>query len=261
VLRRLYEAMKTDHATRTDMLAVPPPYRSTLVCVGGSSEQIHVTAEALRARHARRVLVVCVFGGRDYFALRALGFDVDGLDLAQPHDFPPIHVGNVEDAATLPAGPYDAIVLAEVIEHLRDDARALVNLRSRLRPDGLLVLTVPFLHDAPETHLRVHTPKSIRRLLAVAGFRIVATIYRPGPFVLRRPINLALHALSALAFLTTRRTLYAVLLPPLWRLYTRLGRHERLHRRSRAFGATILATPSDVDDHIARNRRDFLGQH
>ena len=125
--RALYEQMKEEHAKRIGLLAIPERYRSHLVCVGGASEQAWLIMQLCQRHQAKRILVVGVFGGRDFWFLQANGYDVDGFDIVQPSDFPPI-VGNVEEAHTLPRGPYDAVILAEVLEHLRDDATDLRNL-------------------------------------------------------------------------------------------------------------------------------------
>lgn len=259
-VHRFYEELKETHAARVGLLGIPPEARSHLVCIGGASEQADLIRQILRAHNAKRVLVVGVFGGRDFWYLREHGYAVDGFDLVQPAGFPPIYVGNVEDEAALPKDKYDAIILAEVLEHLRDDARALRNLRALLRIRGVLILTVPFLDDRPEFHLRMYSPRTIRRLLTACGFDIQACYYRPGPFplILRRPLNYLLHASNAVWYLITGRTIYHRLLPPLWSLYKFISHSERVNRLSRAFGATIVATVTEAQrDYLELNRASF----
>jgi SAM-dependent methyltransferase len=263
VIRRLYERLKAHHAATIGAVAVPPAFRSQLVCVGGASEQAD-RIERLLARHgAKDVLVVGVYGGRDFWYLHAKGYRVDGFDLGQLDGFPPLHVGNVEDAATLPAQSYDAIVMAEVLEHLRDDVGALENLRGLLRPGGVLVLTVPFFHDAPEVHLRIYSPATLRRTLGLAGFEVRTMHFRPGglPVWGLPGVNLALHALSAASWLLTGRTLYHRVLPLVWAWSDVSGRREWPSRWSRAFGATVLATMTAHREHLESNRVAFLGVH
>ena len=132
--REIYEEMKEKHAEQMGLIGIPQEFRSHLVCVGGASEQAHLTRRLLQERQAKRVLVVGVSGGRDFWYLKAHDYVVDGFDLVQPPGFPSIYVGNVEDPETLPQGPYDAIVLGEVLEHLCDDAAVLRNLRDLLYP-------------------------------------------------------------------------------------------------------------------------------
>ena len=45
---------------------------------------------------------------------------------------------------------YDVVVIAEVLEHLHSPHLAVENLRNTLRPNGRLVLTVPFIFPIPE---------------------------------------------------------------------------------------------------------------
>ena len=242
------------------LLAIPKRYRSHLVCVGGASEQAWLIAQLCQRYQAKRILVVGVFGGRDFWYLRANGYDVDGFDIVQPDDFPPIYVGNVEESQTLPEGPYDAVILAEVLEHLRDDAIALRNLRRLLSPDGVLILTVPFFDDRPEWHIRVYSPRSIKRLLGACGFQVIAMYFRPFPFTLclRRPINMIIHGINAACYITTRRTIYHRILPILWALYMTFSRWQWPNRLSRAFGATVVAVRRQWEtDLIELNRKAF----
>jgi SAM-dependent methyltransferase len=61
------------------------------------------------------------------------------------------------------------------IEHLFLDVTALEEVHRILAPGGVLVLTLPYIshiQDRPEYHVRVHTPKTIRRLLERCGFTI-----------------------------------------------------------------------------------------
>jgi 2-polyprenyl-3-methyl-5-hydroxy-6-metoxy-1,4-benzoquinol methylase len=84
---------------------------------------------------------------------------------------------------------YDAVVCADVLEHLRDPGRILEQLRPLLKPDGGLLVSVPNVGYAgvlldllageftyrplgilDETHLRFYTRPSLLRLLAAHGF-------------------------------------------------------------------------------------------
>jgi SAM-dependent methyltransferase len=258
--RALYEQMKEEHAKRIGLLAIPERYRSHLVCVGGASEQAWLIMQLCQRHQAKRILVVGVFGGRDFWFLRANGYDVDGFDIVQPSDFPPIYVGNVEEAHTLPRGPYDAVILAEVLEHLRDDATALRNLRGVLGPDGILILTVPFFDDRPEWHIRIYSPRSIKRLLEACGFRVVDMYFRPSPFpiCLRKLINTIIHGINAASYIISGRTVYHRLLPILWALYMKFSRWQWPNSLSRAFGATVVAVRSNSEtDLIELNRKAF----
>lgn len=90
---------------------------------------------------------------------------------------------------------YDAIIFADVLEHLSDPIQVLRRVHSLLRqPSGILVLSLPNVRHLSvlfglilrgdweyepagildHTHLRFFTTKSARRLLKDCGFRIVA---------------------------------------------------------------------------------------
>ena len=103
-------------------------------------------------------------------------------------------VGSVEDPATierLPDGAYDAIVLADVVEHLRHPEEALRTLVPKLRSGGRIVLSVPnvahwsvrlgllrgrFRYEdvglLDRTHLRFFTRETLLELLDDAGLRL-----------------------------------------------------------------------------------------
>lgn len=85
---------------------------------------------------------------------------------------------------------FDSVVALDVIEHIRDDALAVKNIRSLLKMDGAFILTVPaysFLyseHDAKIGHHRRYSSNSIRKLLVDNGFKIERIFYwnLPGVF-------------------------------------------------------------------------------
>ena len=95
-------------------------------------------------------------------------------------------------------GFFDKIVMSEVAEHLPDDIKGLKEVRRVLKPQGILVLTVPN-HNYPffwdpinwvlehlfgthikkgfwagiwNQHKRLYTPKEIKKVLEKAGFKI-----------------------------------------------------------------------------------------
>ena len=93
----------------------------------------------------------------------------------------------------LGAARYDCVVCADVLEHLRHGQRLLERLRTRLAPEGELLLSVPnvahaaiimeLLDDRFEyggeglldsTHLRLYTWRSLAAVLAAAGFEVRA---------------------------------------------------------------------------------------
>jgi 2-polyprenyl-3-methyl-5-hydroxy-6-metoxy-1,4-benzoquinol methylase len=108
-------------------------------------------------------------------------------------------------------GPFDAIVFADVLEHLRDPWRVLRAVRGWLAPDGVVLASVPnvahwsvrlallagrwdytggYLMD--RTHLRWFTRESLHRLFVETGFQVTEMQTRwaafPGDTVWRRLI-------------------------------------------------------------------------
>lgn len=108
-----------------------------------------------------------------------------------------VHVVDLDTTslATAESGPFDSILLGDVLEHLRDPAAVLRDLTALLAPDGNVVISLPHVGHIDvrlmllegrwdyqdeglldRTHLRWFTRASIRELLAEAG--LVATEVR-----------------------------------------------------------------------------------
>lgn len=92
-----------------------------------------------------------------------------------------------------PAGAYDYVVCADVLEHLREPGKVLASARGLLRPGGHLLVSIPNIGFAPflaellggqwryrpvglldETHLRFVTRDSLEEMLGEAGFSVAA---------------------------------------------------------------------------------------
>jgi 2-polyprenyl-3-methyl-5-hydroxy-6-metoxy-1,4-benzoquinol methylase len=126
---------------------------------------------------------------------------VDGIELdpaaaqiAQRH-YHRVFVGSVEDVAFVQsiAETYDAIILADVLEHLARPECVLAALAPLLKPGGYLLISVPNIafYDIrrrlffrgewrytdtgilDHTHLRFYTYHTIRDLVAAAGWWVV----------------------------------------------------------------------------------------
>jgi 2-polyprenyl-3-methyl-5-hydroxy-6-metoxy-1,4-benzoquinol methylase len=127
---------------------------------------------------------------RDHFD-RTIGFEynVDCVgDLVGRFDS--VVIADLERVKQLPHG-ISAIVLADVIEHLRNPAQALQLVRAALAEDGHAFISVPNIANITvrlgllfgifeyrdrgildHTHLRFYTVRTIRREIENAGFRI-----------------------------------------------------------------------------------------
>jgi SAM-dependent methyltransferase len=111
-----------------------------------------------------------------------------------------LDVDVVEDGlleAELPAGGYDAVVMADVIEHLLDPGAALDRCHELLGEGGVLTLVLPDAGSAlaramgPRwwsvipTHVHYFTRASLQRLLRTHGFDPLETASSPKAFTVR----------------------------------------------------------------------------
>lgn len=140
----------------------------------------------------KNILVVGDSWGRDYYFLTERDKKVTLMDIAPQSYLHNLIVGDIAEPTRFENEFFDAVLLPEVLEHLVKDHIALAEVRRILKDDGLLLVTVPFLHDDPEYHIRVHTRKSITRLLQASGFEVVDYLERGGlisfPEILNRVI-------------------------------------------------------------------------
>lgn len=128
---------------------------------------------------------------REHFD-RTFGFEynVDCVGQLGAH-FDQVVITDLETMRALPPN-VDAIVLADVLEHLRNPGAALQLVRNALSPDGRVFISVPNIANITvrlgllfgvfeyrdrgildETHLRFYTKRTIRRQVESAGFRIL----------------------------------------------------------------------------------------
>jgi SAM-dependent methyltransferase len=149
--------------------------------------------------------------GRGFYLkmLRHLGTArLFGIDLELPYlrkarrntaDLPAVLVSNASIYdLPFPDETFDAVLLSEILEHVDRDVDALGEVRRVLKPGGLALLTVPHadypfwwdpINKTLETlfsthigrgplagiwafHVRLYTPKELRRAVLAAGFRV-----------------------------------------------------------------------------------------
>lgn len=124
---------------------------------------------------------------------RTIGFEYNVDCLPQLHGrFDAVVIADLERVKTLPS-EVDAIVLADVLEHLRNPTAALRLVREALADDGRAFISVPNIANITvrlgllfgifeyrdrgildHTHLRFYTMRTIKREIEHAGFRILA---------------------------------------------------------------------------------------
>ena len=90
---------------------------------------------------------------------------------------------------SLLSAPYDAITLWYVIEHFQDHASALAEIKNLLKPDGVIAFSTPsfsgisgrknpraFLFASPADHFTVWSPKTAKKTLSRAGFKVAKIV-------------------------------------------------------------------------------------
>ncbi len=164
----------------------------------GSSHRILIDLIRRYAGRGGRLLDLGAAGGelgaavRDQF-VRVIGFEynVDCIATLRDH-FDQAAIADLERLRHLPAGN-DAIVLADVLEHLRDAPAVLRLTRQALNQGGKLFVSVPNIANITvrlglffgvfeyrdrgildNTHVRFYTLRTIRREIENAGFRVLA---------------------------------------------------------------------------------------
>jgi 2-polyprenyl-3-methyl-5-hydroxy-6-metoxy-1,4-benzoquinol methylase len=133
-----------------------------------------------------------------------------------------VHVVDLDitPVSSVESGPFDVILLGDVLEHVRDPSPVLADIASLLGHEGRLVISVPnaahvdvrlmllegrieYQHDGllDRTHLRWFTKESLRQLLADCGF--VTTRLRRVVFPIggsNVPWDSAVHAGATIEF-------------------------------------------------------------
>ncbi len=256
MLSSQYQAIKAAYLDEIGF-RVPERYHSSFVHWGGGAEAQYIYREFARSlAPAGKVLIVGVMGGRDYFLFANLGFEVTAVDLGPQPDIEPITFANIEDALPFDDESFDGVLIGEVLEHLRDDVRALENIRRVLKPDGKLMVSLPFFNDWEEGHMRIHSPESGRRLIKMGGFEVLDFLERPA-ILAPNFLNLFQHGVSFVAHRLTGRTAYPALIRFIGGLSWRLG-HARwpraVRRLSRHYGGYYLAGKAEAMDHVSVNR-------
>jgi predicted TPR repeat methyltransferase len=164
----------------------------------GSSHRILIDLIRRHAGNGGTLLDLGAAGGelgqalREHFD-RAIGFEynVDCVGTLGAC-FDQVVVTDLEQVKTLPKA--DAIVLADVLEHLRDPARALALVRNAVDENGRVFISVPNVANftvrfalllgmfnyqergiLDRTHIRFYTASTFRQEVERAGFRILET--------------------------------------------------------------------------------------
>ncbi len=159
---------------RPEVLALIPATARRVLDIGCGAGRL---GEAIKARQPAEVVGIEL--DEDAAALRAARLDE-------------VLVGDIEQLAPdFPPGSFDAIVCADVLEHLREPERIMRMARSWLAPDGRLIASVPNVRHhsvvrslldgnwtyepaglLDRTHLRFFTRREVEKLFHRAGFAV-----------------------------------------------------------------------------------------
>lgn len=131
------------------------------------------------------------------------GAECIGMDLQFPRDLVErakaerisLVEGNESDLGGLRDGAHDLMIMSQILEHLRDPISMLVRLRTKLNPEGLLLLETPHCggldyqlfrrrywggYHLPR-HFHLFTKDSLAEAAKRAGYRIVQQGSLPSP--------------------------------------------------------------------------------
>jgi SAM-dependent methyltransferase len=138
---------------------VLPETRAVLDIGAGDGYVAQILAEVLPPRAS----LVCVDAHYEDTHLRTLPIETGGS------------ISFTRDA---PSGPFDLLLLIDVVEHVSNDELFVRGHLARLRPDGFVLVSVPAwqslysAHDVALGHFRRYRPRQLRELLTSVGLAI-----------------------------------------------------------------------------------------
>ena len=118
-----------------------------------------------------------------YGRVYATELDDDARTRATQRGIGCVAKGWLPDGIPFEGERFDLIAAFDVIEHVEDDASSMAALRSRLKPGGQILLTVPAYpwlwsgHDRLSHHKRRYTRSTLVALVSGAGLRVTYSSY------------------------------------------------------------------------------------
>lgn len=164
----LAEYYAEGHTLRSTEVAIEPGF------------DLDARLETVRRHLARgRVLEVGAGDGAFCAALRAAGYEAEGVDPLEDVDEGLVRPALTGDEGVSGGQAYDLIVSYHVLEHVRFPGAWLQGLRSALQPAGLVVIEVPDAEEWPldawhHEHLTQFTARHLRGLMESVGFRTLS---------------------------------------------------------------------------------------
>jgi SAM-dependent methyltransferase len=204
-------------------VAVHSIWRPDTVLTGGEWDMF-LAVPPLLGRPLRRVAILGNAGGTTARALgvfypraRVDGIELDPVAAEEARSVcGVVLVGDLESVQLDLEPGYDLVLMADVVEHLREPVRALEKVKPLIRPGGHLLVSTPnianwamrLLHLAGRwdyhergildwTHLRFFTLRTLKRTVESAGYRVVEIhVTVPLPVLRREPFNRLAHWLG-----------------------------------------------------------------
>ena len=143
-----------------------------------------VIARVIKPPKDARILEIGCGTGHNFPVLTRFGH-VDGLEVdAAARAIASERLGADVGSARLPELPgiadasYDLIALLDVLEHIEGDLAALTSIKTKLRPGGRILVTVPAnewmwsAHDTVHHHYRRYNRATLNAVIAAAGLRV-----------------------------------------------------------------------------------------
>lgn len=254
ILKNYYRIIVKNYLDKNSIF-IPFEYQSSYVHFGGGFDVTGIVYSVLK-RHPKniKILLIGVFGCRDYFFLKNKNFEnIYTIDI-QPQKYISLDfIGSIEDFVT--EKKFDIIIMFEVLEHLKFDTIGLLNIRKCLVDDGELLISVPFYNDIEKSHIRIYSDVSITRLFETCGFFVKDRFYRPGFFWLKY-FNYFIHILNILSFFIFKRHIYDFIKKRMIRLeiyFSKFKFFNFLRKYSNHFGCIYVLNKSSFFDYIKLN--------
>lgn len=146
---------------------------------------------ALKLPDAATILEIGVGPGENLYSLypentNLLGIEPDPnlIKVARARGAVPVFQATAEQLpAEIPKNSCNAITMFDILEHTEDDVFVLKQVKEKIKPGGLLILSVPAFmmlwgqQDEINLHYRRYTRKNLRKALKEAGFELERTTY------------------------------------------------------------------------------------
>lgn len=111
-------------------------------------------------------------------AIDAIEIDDGAREVAEGRLGKPILTAPLPGLNGVEDGAYDIVALLDVLEHIVEDEASLASIRTKLKPGGKILLTVPAnpwmwsAHDTAHHHHRRYTIQSLKAVATKAGLKV-----------------------------------------------------------------------------------------